>query len=90
MIVAHLLRHLNFLLMILIMKTFRMKQIGMLQFLHDKVLKEKSHFQKWKETCALEMKKFFAIILAKGICVEILDSDSCYLHSFFPSVMSRD
>nr|XP_022290940.1 piggyBac transposable element-derived protein 4-like [Crassostrea virginica] len=65
------------------------------QFLHDKVLKEKSRFQKWKDTCASEMKKFSAIILAMGILTQMDVSEYWTVNPvtstpFFPSVMSRD
>ena len=65
------------------------------QFLHEKVLKEKSRFQKWMDTCASIKKEFFAINLAMGILSEMDVSEYWTLNPvtstpFFPTVMSRD
>ena len=68
------------------------------QFLHEKVLKEKSRFQKWKDTCASKKKEFFAINLAMGILSEMDVSEYWTVNPvtstpstpFFPPVMSRD
>lgn len=65
------------------------------QFLANKQLKEKSRFKKWRDTTALEMKKFFAIVIAMAIITQMDISEYWTVNPvtstpFFPSVMSRD
>lgn len=65
------------------------------QFLANKQLKEKSRFKKWRDTTALEMKKFFAIVIAMGIITQMDISEYWTVNPvtstpFSPSVMSRD
>ena len=65
------------------------------QLLEGKILKDKSRFQKWRETTVSEMKKFFAIVIAMGLLTQMDVSEYWTVNPvtvtpFFPSVMSRD
>ena len=65
------------------------------QFLEGKTLKDKSRFQKWRETTVTEMKKFFALVIAMGLLTQMDVSEYWTVNPvtatpFFPSVMSRD
>lgn len=56
------------------------------QFLQNKQLYEKPSFKRWKDTTALEMKRFFAVVIAMGI-ITLLDISGPWHQS---CVMSRD
>lgn len=63
------------------------------QFLQNKQLYEKPWFKRWKDTTALEMKRFFAVVtlFARSLHFWIfLDRKSSDISPVFPSVMSRD
>ena len=60
-----------------------------------KTLKDKSRFQKWRETTVSEMKKFFALVIVMGLLTQMDVSEYWTVNPvtatpFFPSVMSRD
>ena len=65
------------------------------QFLNNKELKQKSRFQKWRDTTAAEMKKFLALVIAMGILSQMDVTEYWTMNPvtstpFFPSVMPRD